>query len=178
MQGGSRMFPTTDFSNFLPEELYEPGYVLPNHYNKTFGALLPIDRSKAYVYWELSSFTKEKFQEEHGPDSWQNSCPVLRLFWGENHKTIQLQEETDNWYVSLEGSQMPDKAQIGRLFKDGLFVPLLTLTIFWQNAGFPLWQESEKQLHKYRLLKQIMKNWQPGISSWSPNRKRDFNQKG
>lgn len=155
----------------LPEKHFEYCFGLPLKYESTFGALLPLDRERVYVYWEISSLTKNKFQEKYGEKSWQNSILALRLFTGEEQRIIKLHDYTDNWYVYLTNQELPQKGELGRIMPDRLFVPLLLLSIFWQTKQLTLWEENKTHAYKFSLINQNLQNWQPGLFSWQPDSK-------
>jgi len=108
---------------------------LPAAYGADRLVLLARDPHWLYAYWEISATREEEFRATFGPEAWQSSRPVLRLYDvtpGEpapDCLEIQVQEGADNWHIHVGRPDHAFRAELGRKLPDGRFVPLLVSNI-------------------------------------------------
>ncbi|MGQ9532010.1 MAG: DUF4912 domain-containing protein [Desulfotomaculales bacterium] len=108
---------------------------LPAAYGADRLVLLARDPHWLYAYWEVSATREKEFRATFGPEAWQASRPVLRLYDvtpGEpapDYLEIAVQEGTVNWHIHVGRPDHAFRAELGRKLPDGRFVPLLVSNI-------------------------------------------------
>uniref|UniRef100_A0A7C2EJF8 DUF4912 domain-containing protein n=1 Tax=Ammonifex degensii TaxID=42838 RepID=A0A7C2EJF8_9THEO len=112
---------------------------LPRRYGEDRLVLLARDPYWLFAYWEISATKQEEFSTRYGPEIWQSSRPLLRLydvtgveFQGNNANTyvdIAINEESDNWYIEVGQPNRAFCVDLGRVLPTGQFVTLLRSNI-------------------------------------------------
>lgn len=113
----------------------EPELVLPQRYGVDRLVLLVRDPYWLYAYWEISATRQEEFNAAFGPQAWESTQPVLRVydvtgvnFNGFNalgYTDIKIQDEADSWHIPVGQPNRSYCVDLGRKFPDGRFVTLL-----------------------------------------------------
>lgn len=108
---------------------------LPQRYQEDRLVLLARDPYWLFAYWEISATKQEEFRARYGPEAWEASRPVLRLydvtgikFEGYNahsYVDIPINEEADNWYLEVGQPNRTFCVDLGRILPTGEFVTLL-----------------------------------------------------
>ena len=108
---------------------------LPERYGIERLVLMVRDPYWLYAYWELSAARQDEFQTCYGPESWQSSRAMLRLydvtgvaFDGNNAHSfidIPVNDEADNWHLYVGKPDRELCLELGRILPDGRFITLL-----------------------------------------------------
>ncbi|SFQ97365.1 DUF4912 domain-containing protein [Desulfoscipio geothermicus] len=113
---------------------------IPWHYGMDRMVLMVRDPSWIFAYWEISATKQEEFARQYGPDAWNNSRSVLRVydvtgiehFTGlnaNNYMDISINDEVDSWHIDVSRPNSAFCVDLGRLFPDGTFITLLRSNI-------------------------------------------------
>ena len=108
---------------------------LPHAYGVNRLVLLVRDPNWLYAYWEITATKQDEFNAAHGRDAWNNTRPLLRVydvtgihFNGRNANSfldISMPEFTDSWHFNVDKPDHSFCVDLGRIFPDGRFIPLL-----------------------------------------------------
>lgn len=113
---------------------------IPWNYGVDRMVLMVRDPNWIYAYWEITATKQDEFIKEFGPEAWDNSRSVLRVydvtgvdyFTGSNfnnYKDISLNDNVDNWHIDVGRPNSAFCVDLGRLFPNGTFVTLLRSNI-------------------------------------------------
>ena len=146
---------------------------LPTSYGSDRHVLLVRDPYWLYAYWEITPAKIGEFSEQYGPQIWNDSQAVLRVydvseihFNGRNaHQFFDysLGADADNWHIKIPESGRTYCAEIGRLLPDGTFVAILRSN----PVIAPKETLSEQVDGEWMFIDGIYQNlkYQPGMSS-------------
>ena len=108
----------------MQDKTLETGYYLPLNYNDNKIVLLVRDPYKLFAYWEISNDKNENFISEFGKEAWNNSKPVLKVTNVTHSKVyfVDIDAFASNWYLEVNQPNCYFTAEVGRLFRNDLFV--------------------------------------------------------
>ena len=125
-------------SRHINKENSEPGTEagsLPEGYGKTEAGLLPRDPNWMFIYWEISEATRTDVCRTHGPDVFQKSREVIRVYDSSegdakgpdrhNYFDIQTAAGAKTWYINVPESGKTYYCEIGLALPDGSFICLV-----------------------------------------------------
>lgn len=108
---------------------------LPRSYGIDRMVLMARDPHWLYAYWEITATKQGEFSVNYGPAAWVATRNILRVydvtgidFNGGNANSyidIAVSEEVDNWHIHVGEPDRSFCVDLGRMFPDGKFVPLL-----------------------------------------------------
>jgi hypothetical protein len=101
------------------------GWTIPHTYGIDRLALLPRDPHWLFSYWELTPVLAQKMKEQY--HHWREGRFVLRVYNLNTSasKDLDISENVDNWYFSVEDADCEYRVEIGRVLSDGQFVSML-----------------------------------------------------
>ncbi|MHB1042513.1 MAG: DUF4912 domain-containing protein [Eubacteriales bacterium] len=108
---------------------------LPHSYGIDRLVLMARDPFWLYAYWEITATKQGEFNRSYGPAAWASTKNILRVydvtgidFNGGNAISfidIPVSEEVDNWHIHVGEPDRSFCVDIGKVFPDGKFIPLL-----------------------------------------------------
>lgn len=112
-----------------------PAPGLPHSYGIDRLVLMARDPFWLFAYWEITATKQGEFSRSYGPAAWASTKNILRVydvtgidFNGGNAISfidIPVSEEVDNWHIHVGEPDRSFCVDIGRVFPDGKFIPLL-----------------------------------------------------
>lgn len=113
---------------------------IPWHYGVDRLVLMVRDPNWIFAYWEITATKQGEFSRQYGPNAWNSSRPVLRVydvtgveyFNGTNANDfmdISINDFADSWHVEVGRPNSSFCVDLGRVFPDGRFVTLLRSNI-------------------------------------------------
>ncbi|MDN5347132.1 MAG: uncharacterized protein PWP65_696 [Clostridia bacterium] len=119
---------------------------LPASYGKDQIVVMVKDPYWLYAYWEITDKKRAEFRRQFGPDSWEKSQPMLRVydlthnlydFLHAPFFEIAITENADNWYIQVNRPCHTFCVDIGRLLPLHGFVTLARSNIVTTPADQP-----------------------------------------
>lgn len=109
-----------------PAEIHE----LPWRYGESRIVALARDPYWLFVYWEVSEATKAEIRSRFGPNAWEESQPVLRVYDISNvyfydsrkAQEIMINDYANNWYINTGEPGRTYCVELGRLRPDGTYI--------------------------------------------------------
>jgi hypothetical protein len=104
---------------------------LPTKYGEDRLVLMAKDPDWLYAYWEVTANAQKKFYDNINIDAWHNSQPILRIYnlTQNDHFDININDESDNWYIRIGKPNTRFKAEIGFIWVAKKFICLTRLLI-------------------------------------------------
>lgn len=113
----------------------DPVPELPRSYGVDRLVLMVRDPYWLYAYWEITATKMEEIASRYGPQVWNASRPVLRVydvtginFNGVNANSFfdcSFNECIDSWHINVSQANRTYCVDMGRLFPDGSFITIL-----------------------------------------------------
>lgn len=113
----------------------EPVPELPGSYGVDRLVLMVRDPYWLYAYWEITATKMEEITSRYGPNLWEASRAVLRIydvtgidFNGSNANSFfdcSLNDHADSWHLNVPGANRSYCVDMGRIFPDGTFITIL-----------------------------------------------------
>lgn len=126
--------------------------------------LLPRDPHCLYAYWEIPQNSQNKLKYELGESLWEHSLPVLKIMnISKNTVTyIEINDISNNWFVSVEDANSLYLAEIGRRISDNCFIQLASSNyIYTPNNDFS--SNSASYFVDYKDLRHGKFNFESGL---------------
>lgn len=84
-----------------------------------------------FCYYNIGTNTIKEFGEKYGENSWDNSTPIIKLYFIENgisreKETIYIDRLANNWYINLQEDDKDVYVELGRLLQSNEYIPLAT----------------------------------------------------
>lgn len=114
----------------LPESLafvkehIEPDYHLSHKYGKTFIVLMIQNPENIFAYWEVTKKAINEIKAKYGQTPVDNSPLAIRLNWLDHQEIININDTTDNWYISVKDWGTPLFGELGCILPNGTFIVL------------------------------------------------------
>jgi hypothetical protein len=168
---GAEFIPDFQLPSAAPQ-ISEPD--LPRRYGKDRMTLLARDPYWLFAYWEVSATKQEEFSSQYGPEAWQASRPILRVydvtgidFAGNNaniYVDIAVNDQVDNWYIEVGEPNRTFCVDLGRVLTTGQFVTLLRSN-FAQTPSASLSECCDEEWMWLEGIYQSLLRYQFGLSS-------------
>ena len=108
---------------------------LPEGYGSTEAVLLPRDPNWMFIYWEITDISKAEICGKHGPDIFQKSKQVIRVYditgaepidtGGQKYFDIPVMLDAKNWYINVHESGRTYCCEVGLVTPEGTFIGLV-----------------------------------------------------
>ena len=105
---------------------------LPQGYGETMAALMPRDPNWMFIYWEITPNSKARVSREHGPDVFEKSRQVLRVYdaaplgaVGQGYFDIPIKLDEASWYVHVQGADRSYSCELGLILPSGDFLGIV-----------------------------------------------------
>ena len=115
--------------NKFPDEGRE---ALPREYGETMASALPRDPNWIFVYWEITPASRARLIRAHGPDVFESSRQVLRVYdmavregGGPEYMDMPVMLDEGSWYVRVQEPGRSYYCELGLLLPDGKFVGIV-----------------------------------------------------
>ena len=113
----------------------DPVPELPRSYGVDRLVLMVRDPYWLYAYWEITATKMEEITSRYGPNLWEASRAVLRIydvtgidFNGSNANCFfdcSLNDQADSWHLNVPEANRTYCVDMGRIFPDGTFITIL-----------------------------------------------------
>ena len=145
---------------------------LPLSYGVDRLVLMARDPHWLFAYWEITATKQEEFKTGYGPAAWTETRNYLRVydvtgvgdFDGRNANSyvdIPVSEEANNWHIHVGEPDRSFCVDLGRMFPDGQFVPLLRSNI----VTTPRASLSDRLDEEWMWIEGLYLRHQMGVSS-------------
>ena len=108
---------------------------LPEGYGNTEASLLPRDPNWMFIYWEITANSKAAVCKEHGPDIFQKSKQIIRVYdvtgtgsidpVDQKYFDIPIMADAKSWYINVQDSGRTYYCEVGLITPDGRFIGLV-----------------------------------------------------
>lgn len=105
---------------------------LPAGYGETMAALLPRDPNWMFIYWEISPGSRARIVRENGPDVFEKSRQVLRVYdtgsagaGGPAHFDVPVMLDEGSWYVHVQEAGRSYCCELGLVLPSGSFLGIV-----------------------------------------------------
>lgn len=107
---------TTSKVKKLENNIIAEYYDLPYRYNETIVKILYQTPTVLFVYWDISDSDREKFLQEYGPNFFEISTPILKIFnLTKNYNfEIEINDFANSWYIQVQDANCDYKVELGR----------------------------------------------------------------
>ncbi|MFZ5642130.1 MAG: DUF4912 domain-containing protein [Bacillota bacterium] len=119
----------------IKQKLPDPVPELPHSYGVNRLVLMVRDPYWLYAYWEVTATKMDEITTLYGPDIWDSSRAVLRVydvtgidFNGNNAISsfdCSLDSAIDQWYINVPSANRSYCVDLGRLLPNGSFITIL-----------------------------------------------------
>ena len=118
--------------NTSPDSDYKS---LPEGYGNTEAALLPRDPNWMFIYWEITANSKAAVCKDYGPDIFQKSRQIIRVYdvtgtgsigsGDQKYFDITITVDARNWYINVQQSGGTYCCEVGLITPEGRFIGLV-----------------------------------------------------
>lgn len=108
---------------------------LPEGYGDTEAVLLPRDPNWMFIYWEITANSKAAVCKTHGPDIFQKSKQIIRVYDvtgagsvdlpDQKYFDIPIMVDAKNWYINVQESGRTYCCEVGLVTPAGRFIGLV-----------------------------------------------------
>ena len=107
---------------------------LPESYGSTEATLLARDPNWMFIYWDITANSKAALCKTHGPDIFQKSKQIIRVYdvtgtgsidlGDRKYFDIPIMMDAKNWYINVQESGRTYCCEVGLATPDGRFIGL------------------------------------------------------
>ena len=115
---------------------------LPQGYGATMAALMPRDPNWMYLYWEITPDSRVRIMREHGPDIFEKSRQVLRVYdmsapenGDPRYFDVAVRLEAASWYVHVQDGGRSYCCEMGLVPPAGGFIGIIKSNTVILPAG-------------------------------------------
>lgn len=132
---------------------------------------------KLFCYYTISPIIVKKFEDLYGENSWNDSKPILKVYWIDNGlvkemKTIYLDPFANSWYIDIDRDDIDVFVKLGRILPNNKLETIATSNIVTTPRG----HQSEDRKVYYIDTSELKKglNYYPNIIVENRKRNNDF----
>ncbi|MGB9887707.1 MAG: DUF4912 domain-containing protein [Moorellales bacterium] len=120
---------------------------LPSGYGREEIVALVKDPYWLHAYWEVTAAKQQEFSQMFGPETWEKSQPVIRVYdvteapgphaGAAPYQDVEINDHANNWYLYLGRPEHSFYLELGRRLPDGRFLALARSNVVTLPSNAP-----------------------------------------